>query len=421
MPVVAELVNHDEIYYSVVAAGIKPVIINDLPYTTERDKEEIRELTITQLTSDTISIIPTCGGTCKKTRGKWALGRVCTHCGNVVRSIIDDSAKSLLWMRAPEGIRALISPVAWQMLSSYFTKNNHDAIQYLTDSAYAPTSRRPAEMEKLDARNHERDLNYFIDNFDDIIEDLMMIFPEKNNRPYADLRWWIKAHRDCIFTKYQPLPSKNLFITDKTILGIYMEDSVEDALDTIYHFVSIDLEFYDRSPRVVANRTARVLARQAAFFHSYISSNFQPKPGHLRRHVFGSRSQYAGRGVISSVTGDHRNDEVHIPWRIAIPMHQHALMGKLMRYGYNFNGALGYLLRHVAVYDELMHEFTQELFDEAHGGRGPVHLLHRNPTLQQGSMQRYFGKLKTDPSDPCIGMSILTVVAPNADKRLSPV
>lgn len=30
-------------------------------------------------------------------------------------------------------------------------------------------------------------------------------------------------------------------------------------------------------------------------------------------------------------------------------------------------------------------------------------------------MQRYFGKLKTDPSDPCIGMSILTVVAPNAD------
>jgi len=30
-------------------------------------------------------------------------------------------------------------------------------------------------------------------------------------------------------------------------------------------------------------------------------------------------------------------------------------------------------------------------------------------------MQRFFGKLKTDPTDPSIGMSILTVVPPNAD------
>lgn len=414
MPIIAELVNHDELHDDIVRSGVKPIYINDLPYTTESDKDKIKELTITQLTSDTISIIPTCGGTCNKTRGKWAIGRVCEHCGNTVKSSIEDSARSILWMRAPEGVRALISPVAWKLLSIYFTKNHIDAIQYLTDSAYTPTSKRPIEIERLDECGHERDLNYFIDNFEDIIDDLIRIFPEKPNRPYRELRQWLDMHSGDIFTKYQPLPSKNLFITDRTILGVYMEDSIKNALDTIYHFVSIDLEFYDRSPKVVSNRTARVLARQAQFYHDYLCTNFQPKPAHMRRHVFGSRSNFAGRGVISSVTGNHRHDIVEIPWRIAVPMFQHHLMGKLMRHGFHINGAYGYLLRHVAVYDSLIHQFLEEIFDEAHGGRGPSHILHRNPTLMQGSMQRYFGKLKTDPLDPCIGMSILTVTAPNA-------
>lgn len=378
MPIINKFVDHDELYQYTLDSGVTPIIINDLPNTTEADKQNIRDLTLTQLTSDTINTIPSCK--CGATRGKYAIGKKCPipTCGDIVKTNIEDSSRSLLWVRAPEGVEALINPVAWKMLSTYFTKSNHCAIQWLTDSHYTSNSRTPVEIDKLQQRGHERDLNYFIRNFDDIIEDLMEIFPEKPNRRYNKLREWLLHHRSMIFSQYQPLASRNLFITDKTNLGIYMEDAIKDALDTIYHFVSIDAEFYDRTPKVIANRTSRFLARQASFYPSYISSNFQPKPGHYRRYMLGARNIFSARGVITSETGDHQHDEVGIPWRIAVPMFSHHLMGKLMRYGYNFNEALGYLMRKVVVYDKLIHKFLQETFEEVPGGRGPVTLLHRN-------------------------------------------
>lgn len=388
MPGIIEHVNHDKLFEQTVKSGASPIIINDLPNTTEADKQHIRDLTITQLTSDTINTIPSCK--CGATRGKYAVGKKCPipTCGDIVKTNIDDSSRSLLWVRAPEGVDALISPVVWKMLSTYFTKNNHDAMQWLTDSHYTSASRTPVEIDKLARRGHERDLNYFIRNFDQIVQDLIDIFPEKPNRKYHKLIEWIDNNRANIFSQYQPIASRNLFITDKTTLGIYMEDAIKDALDTIYHFVSIDAEFYDRSPKVIANRTSRFLARQANFYNDYIVSNFQPKPGHFRRYVLGARNVFSARGVITSVTGDHKYDEVEIPWRIAVPMLSHHLMGKLMRHGFNFNEALGYIMRKVAVYDKLLHKFLDEIFREFPGGRGLSFILHRNPTLNLGLLAR---------------------------------
>lgn len=79
MPNIAEIVDHEKLFREIVDSGITPVIINDLPCTTESDKEKIKELTLTQLTSDTLSIIPTCGGACNSTRGQYALGRILSY------------------------------------------------------------------------------------------------------------------------------------------------------------------------------------------------------------------------------------------------------------------------------------------------------------------------------------------------------
>lgn len=414
MPVIAQVVNYDDLYAEAVDSGLEPIIINDLPSVTEEDVERIRELTLNRLTSDTLSIVPTCGGTCRFTTGRNMLGKNCMKCGNRVTSPVGEVTKSRLWMRAPNGVDALVSPIAWGMFSQYFTKGSYDAMSYLTDSMYSPNTvrRLPVEIEKLDACGHLRDLNYFINNFDVILEDLIRIFPEKPNRPYRELREWVEDNRDKIFSKYQPLLSRNMFISDQTIVGQYMEESIQDQLDTIYHIVSIDRDFHDKSPRVISNRTARVLARQSKFYNKYTITNLQPKPGNYRRSIYGNRVNLAGRGVITSVTGEHSSDMVEVPWRIAVPMFQLHVMGKLMRAGELVNDAYGTILNNVCIYNEKVHAVLDAIFSEFKGGRGPTFLLHRNPTLLQGSMQRFFGKLKTDASDPTIGMSILTVVAP---------
>lgn len=428
MPNIAELVDHQAVYDELIENGVAPVIINDLPSATEDDRKRIKELTITQLSSDTISLVPTCGVSCNKTRGRYAIGTTCPHCGNVVESTVADNAKSVLWLRAPKGVNTMMTPVMTRMLSSYFTKAGYDAIAWLTDSGYSPVSRVPLEIEKLARRNHGRDLNYFSENFDQILADLMDIFPEKSNRPYNELHRFIQENRHKIFSRYLPLPSKNLFVVNKTVLGVYMELSIQDSLDIIYHFVSIDRDFYDRSPKVIMNRTARCLYRQSLFYDSYIRTNMQPKPAHMRRHLYGSRNVFSGRAVIISMTDPHRYDTVGIPWRMAVPMFQHDLSGILQREGMTHNEALGHIMRHVCVYDERICRHLKDIFSQASTSkrskyglteetesRGPAFLLHRNPTLGPGSMQRFFGILKEDPRDPCISMSILTVTSPNAD------
>lgn len=412
MPSIAEVIDCDKLF-----RGLKqPVIfINDIPNNTEADKERIRALTITRLNSDTISIVPSCA--CGATRGRYALGKKCPvpTCGDTVRSNIDDSIQSLLWFRAPEGVKALINPVILEMLNTYFSKSNYSAIQYLTDNLYSPNVRTPPEIEKLAGRGFKRDLNYFIDNFDAIIEALMEIFKPTASKPYGPLRMFLTDHRHLVFPQQIPLLNKSMFIADKTNVGIYMENTIRTVLDAIYHVVSIDKDFYDRSPAVVVNRTARTLVRISTFCNEYIVKNFQPKPGHMRRQMHGSRCIFSARAVVSSTTGDHKYDEVGIPWRIAMVVYQHHLMGMLMRHGYNYNGAYGYWLRHVNVYDKRLDKFLTQIFDEAPGGRGPAVIVHRNPTLQQGSMLRMFGYLNRDTSNMTMLIPILSVVSMNCD------
>lgn len=391
---------------------LETIFVNDLPNSTEEDRERIKSLMLNQLNSDSISIIPRCG--CGFTKNRYALGQQCPACGDVVKSSIDQSVTSLLWFRKPECVNKLVNPVVWAMLSSYFSKNGHNSIQYLTDNIYSVNNRMPGEMIKLSESGFDRDFNYFTQNFETVINRLMDIFKPKANRPYNALIDFLDDNRDSIFSDVQPVMLKSFFVTDQTKLGIFMENSVKDAIDAINHVISIDKDFHDRTPRTVINRTARMQARMATFYDGYIGTNFQPKPGHFRRHIYGSRVVFAGRGVISSLTGEHRHDEVGVPWCMAVPMFQHHLMGMLMRHGFTYNGALGHIYRHVHVYDDLIHKLLQEIFDQFPGGRGPVFILHRNPTLQQGSMQRLYGFLKTDTRDKTIGMPILIVAAPNA-------
>lgn len=412
MPIILEVEDHNRMFADAVKR-IKPVFINDLPNSTEEDKERIKALTLNQLNSDTISIIPRCG--CGHTRGRFALGKQCIACGDVVKSNIDESVTSLLWFRKPEFVDRLMNPAVWAMLSSYFSKSNFNALQYLTDNLYTSGARTPPEIEKLSQYGFERDFNYFTGNFEEVVNGMMHAFKPKVNKPYNDLIDFLDANKSKIFSDQQPVLNRALFVADKTNLGIYMENSVKEALDALYHVVSIDKDFHDRSEKVIVNRTARMQARMASFFDSYTGTNMQPKPGHARRHVYGSRVAFAARAVITSITDSHRHDELGVPWCIAVPMFQHHLMGKLMRHGFTYNGALGYVYRHVHIYDSLIHRFLDEIFTEYPGGRGPVMLIHRNPTLQQASMQRVFGYLKTDPRDKAISFSILTVVGPNAD------
>lgn len=378
LPTIYRLEDNDAAFALAESTG-KITVINNLPIATEDDKERIRELTITQLKSDSLSTVPICSPRCAKPiRGRWALGKKCPTCGNLVTAVMDNRIKSDLWFTAPKGVEALINPVIINMLGSYFTKSYCNMILWLTDGGYTPGGRIPSELLKLQEYKFERNLNFFVQNFDEIFEVLCSIMDEKPKKTFAKLREFIQNNREVIFPKAIPLMSKTMLIADKTNVGIFMEESVENVLDTIYHLVSIDRDFHDKRPEVVMNRTARQLGRLAKFYHDYAGTNMQKKHSHMRRGLYGHRNIFSGRGVISSDTGNHRHDELGMPWRIAVPIFQHHLVGMLMKKGFRQNHALKIVMDHVNVYSTRMHGMLDDLFGQFYGGRGPSCILHRN-------------------------------------------
>lgn len=350
-----------------------PLIVNDLLNSTDDEKNKVRELITTKYSSDMLSVLPTCQ--CGETSGEYSIGVKCPICNTTVHSVIDENIEPLLWFRAPKGVHALINPIIWIMLKNRFKKSGFSIIQWVCDTTYRPTVRQPKIIDDLLYLGIQRGYNNFIENFDKIIEVLFNLKDFKVKRTKIDyLYLLIKENRDKIFSNYLPLPNRSLLIIEKTNLGIYVDRTVLGAIDAIDMVVNIDSELLDLSVRVKENRTVKSIAKLSEFQEGFIKTNLSGKPGVYRKHTFGSRTHFSFRTVVTSLTGDHKYDEIHIPWGVGITAFRTHLMNKLLRRGMSHNSAVGFLYGHVEKYSPMLDEIFNELIAE----QMPVVILQRN-------------------------------------------
>lgn len=370
MPVFQKLIGFDEMFSQLKEP---PIIINELVNSTDEEKDKIRNLITTKYSSDMLSILPTCQ--CGETKGEYSVGVKCPHCGTVVHSVIDEDIEPLVWFRAPRGVRALMNPIIWMMLKNRFRKSGYNIIQWICDTTYRPTVKQPKIINDLMAMGMVRGYNNFVDNFDSIMDLLFSLRDLKTKRTKIDyLANLIKDNRDCIFSQYLPLPNKSLLIIEKTNLGIYVDKTVIGAIDAIEMVVNIDSELIDHSVRVKENRTVKATAKLSEFYEGFFKANLSGKPGVYRKHMYGSRTHFAFRTVVTSLTGDHAYDEIHIPWGVGITAFRTHLMNKLLRRGMDHNSAIGFLYGHVEQYSPMLEEIFNELIAE----KKPTVILQRN-------------------------------------------
>ena len=360
MAIYQELRNLDE---EIQKLNEPPIFINNLANVTEDDREEIRNLIMTRYSGDMISLLPSCR--CGATKNEASIRQRCLECGTLVESSIENDIQSALWFHVPRGVTKLINPSIWIMLEKRLKKSGFSVLRWLTDRSYAPTTRTPEIVRKLEMDNIPRGYNNFVENFDAIINYLfdLKIFQVKGEPDY--LRHLLQTKRDCVFCNYIPLPNKVIFIVEQTNVGIYLDDVTRDAFDLILMMVSIDKNFHDQQSWVKENRTAKVLARLGEFFEDYYRQNLSPKNGQFRRHIYGSRLIFSFRAVISSITDPHDHEGVEVPWGIGVTVFRPHLINKLMRYGFNLNSAIGLLQSHVGKYHPLIDQLLQQLIDEA--------------------------------------------------------
>lgn len=411
MPVYQELVDFDDM---ITKLSNPPVIINDLPNDSEANKVQIQNIISTRFSTNLVSLLPSCR--CGFTKGEFSSEEICPKCNTSVSCSIEDDIEPQLWVRKPDGVSKLISPIMLIMLRTRFKKGSFNVIQWLTNTNYKTDVKQPLVINKLLEVGIKRGYNNFVDNFDFIINYLFSLKDFRLAKNVPDLLYdFIIEHRNKIFFDYLPMPNKALLVIKDTATAIYIDGPTINAIDAIEMLVSIDKDFYNQTSKVKQNRTIKALCKLADYHEKDFKEKLYPKPGLFRKHIFGSRVIYAFRAVIVSITDHHNYDEVGIPWSIGITAFRQHLLNKLLKLGMEHNSAVGFLMSHVGVYNPLLDRLLQELVTDSRDGRIWLCLI-RNPTMLQGSVQRVCAtKFKTNPLDPTISMSDLICNAYNAD------
>ncbi len=123
------------------------------------------------------------------------------------------------------------------------------------------------------------------------------------------------------------------------------------------------------------------------------------------------------RGVITSISGAHHYEEVHIPWAQGLELFKVHLISKLLHRGYKFIDAFNLIEASGRVYIPLLAELFRELIAETSAGLGSIGIpctLQRNPTLVRAASQCLFITwVKDDINDQTISFSPLCTKGPN--------
>ena len=392
----------------------QPIIINDISTATEENKQFLDSLiSVKYDKTDLFSNEPTCE--CGRTRGGYKLNVVCHNCNTPVRELFDQHLRPLVWMRAPKGVEPLINPMIWTMLNQKFTKSNFKIIEWLCNTDYQVNVVRPPEVDELLMMGVERGYNNFVRNFNKYIG---FLFSLKGYRPKKGkedpLLVLIQQQSDCIFSQYLPLPNKSLMIIENTQVGTYIDPIIIGAIDAIRTISSVDSPLINLTLRQKENRTAKTISMLSEFYYNMYHAILASKNGIFRKHVYGTRNHFSARAVISSNTKAHKYDELHIGWGHGVTMLKVHLTNKLLKRGYTPNQCTSLLQEYTVKYHPLLDILFNELIDES-PEKGLVCTWNRNPSLSRGSVQRMrITKVKTDPNDPTITMSILSVRGFNA-------
>lgn len=399
------------------------LLVNNFDTRDEEDVKMMNQLLLTEFRTDVLDTQPSC--VCQKHKGEPKRGWICDNCGTEVVAVTERPMESILWARVPDGVSSFFSPRAWSVLSNAFRYRGIDMLRYVSDPSYTIKNKKAEDdpvIQKLKAMKWKRSYNNMVDNFDTIIDYLLnakIVKPAANRRM---LEMFILENKSKFFPKYIPILNKNLFISEITSLGTWVDRVIFPAIDMVRDTASLEHGALKVTQQVKENRIVKVIAQLADFYHEYTRENMSGKPGMYRRQIFGLRMDYTTRCVISSIHGNHTYDEIHVPWGVGLMTFKIHILNKLCRRGFSPNEADQLIMKNVTRYHPLLDEVMLELLAEA-PGRGPKILFQRNPSLLRGSAQLLTitrikgcgGRAWEIEADSTISLSVLVLKAYGAD------
>ena len=404
-------------------------IINDASTFSANDRESLaRQLHILQDTR-ALSTAPECDPACGKLKSAMNWGKVCQHCGSQVLFPYERSLDPIAWMRAPRGIDSFIQPNLLLMLRNTFSSKAYkfDFIEWYINPHYQ-YSVKPNELALLESwiaaapHKRKRGWNGFTRNFNELFEFLsnMKCFASKDAM-ILGIKLILEKYPECMFPRHIPLLNRSLVAVDQNEMGRFSDDTAIMMTEAATFIMGIDNELFQTPQHLIEARTAKAMLRLSTYANMVYGGIVTLKSGLYRRQLFGTRSHWAARGVIVSITDPHDYEGLHLPWRCGVGMLQLHLINLMLKptrsgkprftYSQIWNKLSEASLNYESTIDEMFHE----LIGDVSHRRAPL-FFQRNPSLYPVSEQLlYITKIKTDPTDPTFSFSIMDVRGPNAD------
>lgn len=399
--------------------------LNDLD--PETDAELISRLTRMTFTTTSFSLIPSCacGETTKQNTPNIKEGDLCPYCYTEITTHSNRKIESRLWIRPPKDVKAFLSPwFVTTLLDVYKTKGSGSTVIHWLLDPYDNGFDQVEVINYLQYHGVKRGINYFVENADRIMELLNNddIF-RKDNAKRNQLYVTYLKNKHLLFPTDIPITDKSFNIHEKSHLGSYVDQGTVRPYMAAVNAI-LGLKRLRRPPSVSRQEhvAAKVCFSLANYYESYISSFHNVKSGEYRRGVYGGRLPWTSRQVITSIVEPHDYDEMHFPWKAAIPLYEHHITNYLLKRGYTPNQCKSKILTAINVFDQEIADILDDIiatspFHTAYSKKpGLMHLHNRNPTLKIGSIQTvYITKIKHDLNDITKSISVLTQSVMNSD------
>lgn len=413
MGITQKIINLDVYFKS--TPGDK-IILNDLNYYDINDNEKLERILISIYGNDeTISTKPSCD--CGEITGKYMLDKYCSNCGT---KCVEPHEKvyPVLWLKAIDENYKFLNPIIWLMIVRILDNKKIDYLRYLCDTRYNPPIKIPDHITHIkNFLNGIRTYDNTMANLRNILVFIKTLSKFKQAQKVNDINNLIKIideNPDCLFSTYLPIINKKLFVIEETTKGRFVNLISSDIIDVTKTWLKLSSN-NTISPKILSNNMGVVMSNLSKLYSNYIDQYLVKKGGMFRRHVYGARSHFTFRTVITSVPGKHKYDEIVPPWCVGVSVLRPHILNKLIKRGYTFKDANKMLYRCVKKYDDVISQILDELITECPYKGIPV-LFTRNPELKQGSTQRmYITKFNKDPMVMSTEFSSLAAKAPNAD------
>lgn len=418
------LEDHDKLFNNL---SNPPILVNDIDTLSQEDRQKFNDLISTRYEGDSLSVIPSCD--CGVLSGGYNLGKVCGVCHTEVQQSTEKRIESTLWMKAPDGVYGFINPNVWLMFEKYFSSKKLCLIEWLCNPNLHYDNPNNESLNRLKRYGFKRGYNYFIENFDTIMNALYDIFAIHKRLEIQHFKMTMRKYRHCIFSEYLPIPSKVAFVTEQNDSTLTSDTSTSLAINAVRTMSSIKQAIRPLMPKQLENRTLKCVKQIANYYEETYKTRIASKDGFIRKHKISGRLHYTARAVIVSLSDIHEYDEIHLPWGLSVGLLRTHLTNKLMKLGYTPRGAASLLQESISQYHPLVDQLLEELIAEApeideyaehaqtnQKRKGIPTILQRNPSLHRLSAQfMRVTKIIKDPNIQTISMSVLSLSGPNAD------